>query len=292
MKRISNVIAIMSSKGGVGKTSVSVNLAAALATEFNKRVLVIDTNISTASLGLHLNIFYPKFTINDILQKDFKIKKAIHFYNENLHIIPATIKVRKAEKNIHDLRKNTFKIIKKYEEILNELSDEYELILLDCAPGFEMESVAAMHVAGGLLLVVNPEYPALVSAAKTVEYAKILKMPVGGAILNKSLGKKYELKKDDIEEALGIKIVGSVPFDKKVSESIANKMPIVLFDPYAKSSIVFKKLAASIVGEDYKFGFAKKVKKTLKIGKKEYRKKYGEKKKVIKRKKAVKKRKK
>ncbi len=272
MKRISNVIAIMSSKGGVGKTSVSANLAAALAVEFNKKVLVIDTNLSTASLGLHLNIFYPKYTINDILRKNFKIKKAVHFYNENLHIIPASIQIRKPEKNIHNLRKNVFKIIKKYDEMLNEFSKEYDLIFLDCAPGFEMESIAAMHVAGGLLLVVNPEYPALVSAAKTVEYAKILKMPVGGAILNKSLGKKYELKEEEIEEALGIKIVGSVPFDMKVPESISNKMPIVLFDPYAKSSIVFKKLAASLVGMKYKFGFVKRVKKFLRIGVKKYRK--------------------
>ena len=198
MKRISNVVAIMSSKGGVGKTSISANLAAALATEFNKKVLVIDTNISTASLGLHFDVFYPKFTINDILQKNFQIKKAVYSYSENLDIIPATIKIRKPEKNIHNLKKNVFKIIKKYKEILKELSGEYDLILLDCAPGFEMESIAAMHVAGGLLLIINPEYPALVSATKTVEYAKILKMPVGGAILNKSFRKKYELKKEDI----------------------------------------------------------------------------------------------
>ena len=278
MKRISNVIAIMSSKGGVGKTSITANLAAALATEFNKKILIIDTNISTASLGLHLNIFYPKFAINDILQKDFPIKKAIHFYNDNLHVIPANIQIRKPERNIHNLRKNVFKIIEKYKEILTELSEEYDLILLDCAPGFEMESIAAMHVAGGLLLVINPEYPALVSATKTVEYAKILKMPVGGAILNKSLGKKYELKKEDIEGALGIKIIGAVPFDKKVPESIANKMPIVLFDPYSKSSIVFKKLAASIVGMEYKFDLAKRVKKVLRIGKKKYRKQHAKKK--------------
>lgn len=272
MKRISNVIAIMSSKGGVGKTSISANLAAALAIEFNKKVLVIDTNISTASLGLHLNVFYPKFTINDILNKKFQIKKAVHFYNENLHIIPASIQIRKPEKNIHNLRKNVFKIIKKYDEMLKELSKEYDLILLDCAPGFEMESIATMHVAGGLLLVINPEYPALVSATKTVEYAKILKMPVGGAILNKSLGKKYELKEEDIEKALGIKIIGTVPFDQKIPESIAGKMPIVLFDPYAKSSIVFKELAASLAGMKYKFGFVKKVKRILRIGRKKYRK--------------------
>ena len=71
---------------------------------------------------------------------------------------------------------------------------------------------------------------------------------------------------------MGIKIIGTVPFDKKVPESIANKMPIVLFDPYAKSSIVFKKLAASLVGTEYKMGFVKKVKKVLRIGKKKYRK--------------------
>ena len=100
MTRKPNVIAVMSPKGGVGKTVTTANLAAALSTIFNKKVLAIDTNVSTASLGLHLDIFYPKTTINDLTGKKHLVQKAIHIYDENLHIIPASIKIKKKDKNI------------------------------------------------------------------------------------------------------------------------------------------------------------------------------------------------
>ena len=191
MVRQKNVIAVMSPKGGVGKTVTTANLAAALATEFNKKVLAIDTNISTASLGLHLDIFYPKTTINDILGKKSQVRKSIQIYHENLHIIPASIKIKKTEKNVKKVRENIRKLIDYYEDLLKDFSKEYDLILLDCAPGFDLEAIATMHVAGGLLLVTNPEYPAIVTAAKALEYAKTLKVPVGGLILNKVGKKKY-----------------------------------------------------------------------------------------------------
>lgn len=273
MVRKTNVIAIMSPKGGVGKTVTTVNLAAALATEFNKKILTIDTNVSTASLGLHLGIFYPKTTINDIPNKNSSIEKAIHIYHDNLHVIPASLKIKKNERNINTARKNIIKIVKYYDKLLKKLSKEYDLILLDCAPGLDIEAIATMHVAGGLIIVTNPEYPAVVTAIKAIEYAKHLKMPLGGIVLNKVENKNYELTKDEIEEALKVKIIEKIPFDKKVSKSIAHKTPIVLFKPNAKSSVAYKKLAASLVGEKYSYGLVEKIKKYLRIGSEKYRKK-------------------
>ena len=127
------------------------------------------------------------------------------------------------------------------ERLLRELAKEYDLILLDCAPGFDMESIAAMHIAGGMLLIVNPEYPSIASAVKTIEYAKKIKMPMGGIILTKTMGKKYEFKKEDIENALKIKVIDVVPFDQKIPKSIAKKKPVVIFSPFAKSSRAYKK---------------------------------------------------
>lgn len=259
-----NVIAVMSPKGGVGKTVTTANLAAALAVEFNKKVLAIDTNISTASLGLHLDVYYPKKTIYDLLKKKFSIKDAIHTYHENLDLIPASIKIKKRDKNIYNMRKNIQKIVNYYDAILSKLYKEYDLILLDCAPGFDIEAIAAMQVAGGLLLVTNPEYPAIITAVKAVEYAKKSKIPVGGIVLNKVRNKKYELKKDTIEDVLKIKVIEIIPFDKRIPESIAKKIPVVLFKPYSKSGKAYKRLAASIIGKNYKPSIFKRFKKKYK----------------------------
>lgn len=248
MARILNVIAVMSPKGGVGKTVTTVNLAAALALKFNKKILAIDTNVSTASLGLHLDVFYPKITLHDILNKGFSAEKAIYRYHENLHIIPASIKIKRKDKNLYDVRKNIQRIIFGYDKLLKELSKKYDLILLDCAPGFDLESMASMNVAGGLLFVTNPDYPSLVTTVKAVEYAKLSGVPVGGIVLNKVMNKKYELKKDEIEKVLKVKIIETIPFDKKIPKSIAKRIPIVLSNPYSKSAKAYKRLAARLAG--------------------------------------------
>lgn len=129
------------------------------------------------------------------------------------------------------------------------MSEKYDLVLLDCSPGFDVETLAALYVAGGLLLITNPDYPSLVSTAKAVEYAKLAKIPVGGVVLTKIMNKKYELKGEEIEKALKVKILERIPFDKKIPLSIANKIPLVLFKPRSKASRAYRSLAAIIVGE-------------------------------------------
>jgi len=259
MVRKSNIIAVISPKGGVGKTVTTANLAAALSGEFNKKVLAVDTNVSSASLGLHFDIFYPKKTIHDTLTKGFHIKQAIYAYGKNLHIIPASIKIKKMDRNINNVRKNIIKLVENYDSMLNDLSKEYDIILLDCAPGFDLEAIAAMHVAGGLIIVANPEYPSMVSVAKAIEYARNAGVPLGGLVLNKVRGKQYEIKKNHIENSLKIKVLQEIPFDKKVPESIAKKIPIVFFKPSSKASRAYKELAGTILGRKYKSSWVREI---------------------------------
>lgn len=263
MKRNKKVIAIISPKGGVGKTVTTANLAVALANEFGKKVLAVDTNITTASLGLHLNILYPHVTIYDIIRKNFPISKTIYTYNEKLDVIPASISIEKRDKNFEKLEENIKKVTEHYDLLLKDLVDDYDFILLDSAPGFNVESIAALKIAGGVLVVTNPDYPSVVATTKTILYAKMMNVPTGGIILNKVTNEKYELTSEEIEKALKLKVIKKIPFDKKIPNSIAHKTPVVLFEPYCDASIAYKELAASLIGKTYSLNFLGKMKRFL-----------------------------
>jgi septum site-determining protein MinD len=256
-----NVLAIMSAKGGTGKTSTTANLAVALSTEFNRKILAVDTNISTASLGIHFGIKYPKVTMYDVLKKNFPIKSAMVSYNDNLDIIPASLDFFDIEKenNFYKFPEKIRTLVNHYDVILSSIVKQYDLILLDSAPGFSFEAVAAMEISDGVLFVTNPDYPSLMATAKAVAYANKLDVPMGGLVLNKVTKKNYELNSSDVEDLVFAKVAAEIPSDKKVPESIAKGTPIVLYKPYSRSSIAYKKLAGLLIGEKYYTNIIEKI---------------------------------
>ncbi len=265
MKRKGNILAIVSPKGGVGKTVTASNLALALSLLHNKKTLSIDTNVTTASLGFHFNIIYPKVSIYDVIKKKFDVNKAIHKYNTNLHIIPASIVIEKVDQNINTMQKNIKKIASHYNGILKNLINKYDYIILDAAGGFSTESMASMKVADKILLVTNPEYPSILATAKCIEYAKHLKVPIVGLVLTKVRGKSYELTKDDIEAALNVEVIGQVPFDDNVSKAICNKKPVLDYKPFSKASSAYKSIASAVIGTDYNPKLSERIRSFLRV---------------------------
>lgn len=265
MNRKGNVLGITSPKGGVGKTVTTANLAVALSHYFNKKILAIDTNVTTASLGFHFNMLYPKVTIYDVLKNNFSIDEATYKYNDNLDIIPASIIIDKRDKSLTRMQNNVKKITDHYDILLSQLTKKYDLILLDSAGGFGVESLATMKASDGLILVTNPEYPAILATAKLVEYAKLMKVPMGGILLAKVTGKNYELTKEEIEDSLKVNVIGKVPFDSNVLKAIALKQPVMTFRPYSKSSVAYRSIAASIIGREYAPSFTEKLRCFLSI---------------------------
>lgn len=257
------VLAVVSPKGGSGKTTTTANLAVALS-EYKKYILALDTNVTTASLGLHLNIEHPPVTFKDVLDKNFSILKAIYFYNKFLQVIPSALSIELKYKPIV-LQEKIRKLTNHYDILLSGLVNRYDLILIDSAPGFNAEAIAAMQAADGLLIITNPEVPAITVAAKGIEYAKLLNRPVVGVVLNKVAGKWYEVSKEEIEESLGVKVLAEIPYDTKVPESIANKTPVVSYASKSPASIAFKRLGADLIGEEFEISFWDKIKSFFKL---------------------------
>ena len=265
MERKGNVLAIMSAKGGTGKTSTTANIAAALASEFDRKILAIDTNITTASLGLHFGIDYPKVTIYDVLKRDYSIESSIVNYMEKLDVIPASLKgihIKNSE-SLVSFSEKIRKLVTHYDILLSTVVKKYDLVLLDAAPGFSYEAIAAMNIADGVLFITTPEYPSLLATAKAVAYSRNAKVPMGGIVLNKMTYRNYELDPKDIRNLLGAEIAREIPFDYAVPESIAKGQPVVLYKKHNPASIAYKKLAGSLVGEKYYSGVFDRLKTFL-----------------------------
>ena len=247
---IAKTIGIISIKGGVGKTITTVNLGAILANDFNKKVLMVDANFSAPNLGLHLGIVDPEYTLHDVLNKNIPIEKAIQIH-ENFDVISGALIGRKV---------NAFELKNKLKSIKNK----YDIILLDSSPTLNEEIIATMVASDQLIAVTSPDYPTLSCTMHAVRVAKRKKTPITGLILNKVRNKKFELTLEEIEEAIESPVLAVLPDDLKILESVAYTTPASEHSPLGKAVVEYKKLAAALIGEEYKDPrFTQKIKNFL-----------------------------
>jgi septum site-determining protein MinD len=136
--------------------------------------------------------------------------------------------------------------------VLNEFVKETEYVLIDCAAGLGQEALNAMQAGDEMVIVTNPEIHALTDALKAYEYAKEIGVKPMGVVLNKVKNKDWEMTKENVEDFLELPVIAMIPDDDAVKRSIAMKQPLVYTFPNSPASRAIKKLAASIIGENYR----------------------------------------
>jgi septum site-determining protein MinD len=132
---MTRIIGVVSGKGGVGKTTMVANIGAALA-KLGKDVIVLDANLTTPSLGMHLGLPLYPVTIHDVLKGKASIKDAIYVHESGLRIVPAGISLR-------DMRGVDSKDLP---NALLDLIGSTDIILLDASAGFGREALAASQM--------------------------------------------------------------------------------------------------------------------------------------------------
>jgi len=235
---VGRIIGIISIKGGVGKTSCAANLGASLAKDFGKKVLMVDANFTAPNLGLHFGIVNPKYTIHDVLMDKVDIAEAILDHQGEFHILPASL---------IDKKINPFKLKQK----LARLKDSYDVIIIDSSPNLNEDILSTMIASDELLVVTSPDYPTLSTTMRAVKLAQQKKVNISGLIVNKVRGKSFELSLQEIEEATGVPVLGVLPDDVRVLESVANTTDFTSRHPTSNVSVEMKKLAGSLVGQEY-----------------------------------------
>jgi septum site-determining protein MinD len=238
--RLTRVISVISGKGGVGKTTLVSNLGASLVKR-GKNVIILDGNVTTPNLSLHLGIpFYP-VTLHDVLSNNVPIESAIYHHESGLKIVPASL----SAESVKDVN------LEKFQYVMMKLLGKADIVIVDAAAGLGREAMAAMSVADDLIIVTNPELPAVTDALKTIKLAEQNGTKVLGAVVNRVRGLKHEMNINDIRSMLEVPIISVVPEDLWVPRSIAKRMPVVHHRPHSRDSQEFQRLAARIVGEPW-----------------------------------------
>jgi MinD-like ATPase involved in chromosome partitioning or flagellar assembly len=231
------VLGIVSIKGGVGKTTSSINLGAALAVQ-GKKTLVVDADFTSPNLGLHIGLVNPKKTLHHVFKGKVDPQEAVHNYCENLDILPCSLIAEKINPYI-------------LKQKLDKLRSQYDFIIIDAAPTLNEDMLATIIASDELLVVTSTDYPTLSATLHAVRIAKKQKTPIAGLILNRRRGKSFELTAHEIEEAAGLDILAVINESMVIPSSVADTTPALLRKPYSKASQQFKRLAAHLSDEEY-----------------------------------------
>ncbi|MCX6748355.1 MAG: cell division ATPase MinD [Candidatus Pacearchaeota archaeon] len=238
---MSTVYAIISGKGGVGKTSSAVNLGAAL-NKFKEDVVIVDANLTTPNLGLYFGAPIVPVNLNHVLQNKAEIGEAIYEHESGTKIIPSSLSLK-------DVKKIDSK---KMEEITKDLKKISNYIILDSAAGLGEEAKFAINSADEIIVVANPNILSVTDALKTITLAKELNKQVKGVIVTRVSGDRNEMPLQSIKEMLEVPILGIIPEDKAIGESLAKKNAVVHTRPGSKSAQAYLDLAAKILGKTRK----------------------------------------
>ncbi|MEM5815031.1 MAG: P-loop NTPase [Candidatus Aenigmatarchaeota archaeon] len=247
------IIGIVSGKGGVGKTTIASNLSYYLSL-VGKNVTLIDCNLTTSHLNFSFGFFNATNTLNNVLRGEKNVKEVIYKY-QNLNIILASVR-------LEDL--NYIDIIS-LKNITRKIDSEY--VILDSAPGFGREAISVLNSVDTVLLVTTPNIASIADIIRAKKILGELNIFPLGIIVNMVKWKKHELKKREIEEITGIKVIEEIPYDENVETALSLGKPFIEIYPYSPAAISIKRLCNKIFGvyfEEKKLGLTQNFFKIIK----------------------------
>lgn len=252
---MSKVYAIISGKGGVGKTTSAINLGISL-NHLGEEVIILDANLTTPNIGIHLGAPIVPTTLNHVLNNQAKLEDAIYEHESGTKIMPASLSLKETEK----IRYNRLpEVIKRLKKITNH-------VLIDCAAGLGKEARVAMDSADEIVIITNPEMAAVTDALKTIKLAEEMHKPVKGFIITKYRNKKADMSISNIKDMLEITLLGIIPEEESIRESQVMKNSVIYTHPKSQAARTYMDTSKRFLGQDIKVEIPVKlgiIKKTL-----------------------------
>lgn len=247
------MIAIGNQKGGVGKTTTTVNLGAALST-FNQKVLVIDSDSQgNATSGLGIERGDVDQSLYEVLVNQVPIEETIlQTSRENLFIVPSTIQLAAAEIELAGVKNRELRL----KEAVAPIRDQYDYILVDCPPSLGQLSINAFTASDTILIPVQAEYYALEGLSQLLNTIRLVQ---------RSYNKDFRIEGVlltmlDARTNLGYEVVEEVRkyFQEKVYDTIISRnvrlseapsygQSIIDFDPRSRGAELYMELAKEVL---------------------------------------------
>jgi pilus assembly protein CpaE len=245
--RTRRVIAVHSPKGGVGTSTVAVNVAMAAAQRKPDRVVIVDLDLQFGQVATHLNI-QPRQTIGDVVRDEVGLREAelLRTYatkhDSGLHVLSASTGPELAATISAD----------HVDKILTTLLDTYDQVVIDTGSWLDERTLRAFEHAESVLFVTTPEIAALKALSALIEYLNEAGTVAAKTmfVLNNAFGREI-LKVRDVEQALGTQVAGELPYDPFLYLKAVNEgVPIVLGAPRSAAAERLAKLSSVAFGAD------------------------------------------
>ena len=241
------IVSIANQKGGVGKTTTSINLSTILAKK-GKKVLMIDADPQgNASSGVGIDRDEIELSVYDILINDVQIEEIVKKTNiKNLDICPSNINLAGAEVELVSVMSREYRL----KEKLDAIKDHYDFIIIDCPPSLGLITLNAFTASNSVLIPVQCEYYALEGLGQLLNTINLVKkhlnkdIEIEGALLT-----MYDARTNlsnqvvkEVKKYFNDKVYKNViPRNVKLSEAPSYGMPISVYDPRSKGAKSYEK---------------------------------------------------
>lgn len=247
------IIAIANQKGGVGKTTTSINLSACLAAK-GKKVLVVDTDPqgnTTSGFGIDKN--FLQHTIYELILGDCSIQDCIiHNAIKDVSVVPSNVNLAAAEIELIGVEKKEF--ILKNE--IDWVKDSYDYIIIDCPPSLNLLTINAMTTADSVLVPIQCEYYALEGLSQLIHTVNLIKERLNPELdMEGIVFTMYDSRTnlsmqvvENVKSNLQTNVCTTIiPRNIRLAEAPSHGMPITMYDPKSAGAESYMKLADEVI---------------------------------------------
>ena len=250
---MSRIIAITNQKGGVGKTTTSINLSAAIA-ETGKKVLVVDMDPqgnTTSGFGVNKNEL--ENTVYELILEECSLQEAIiKNVATNVSLLPANVNLAGAEVDLLDRDDKSF-ILKKE---MDYIADQYDYVIIDCPPSLNMLTINAMTTATSVIVPIQCEYYALEGVSQLIHTINLVRerlnpeLDIDGVVFTMYDGRTNLSQQvvENVKENLSHHIYKTmIPRNIRLAEAPSYGQPITVYDAKSAGAEAYRELAREVI---------------------------------------------